>query len=70
MGVRQRLLLFGAVGRRRHSVYSLGCSGTHYTDQADLKLTDIHLPLLPRYIGIKDTAIPAGNESLCTPSKA
>jgi hypothetical protein len=29
-----------------------GCSGTHYIDQAGLKLTEIHLPLQPRMLGL------------------
>ena len=29
----------------RVSLCNAGCSGTHYVEQVDLKLTEIHLPL-------------------------
>ena len=37
----------------RVSLCSCGYPGTHYVDQADLKLTEIHLPLAPECVGIK-----------------
>jgi hypothetical protein len=37
----------GLVFWGRVSLYSPGCPGTHFVDQADLELTEIHLPLPP-----------------------
>ena len=48
------LVIFVFVFQDRVSLSnSPGCPGAHHVGQAGLQLTEIHLPLLPEFLGLK-----------------